>query len=568
MIKYKEYGLCMTGMLKNDNCKIDMASICEIATPAFYKNYTDLKSLLADIVRESEKRIKIYAHNLNYTGKYIISELTAFGLTDTTGKEDTEKSFNYIYNAVTGFFRFHIVYGKKSIDIIDSKKMAPITITDIADMLGITDNDYTALNLKCVSAIVQLLNEEGMKKGTIGGSCLEYFKEKTKAAGRYYGQLFPDLTKIKSANDHFKNVDEYIRASYHGGLCYVNPVYQNKIINNGTTIDRNAMYSSEMHSKSGNKYPYGLPMYTDNKSKIEKLLKIDNYYCFIYLSCNALKLKENRMPSIRPIEQGFMFTNKNEFVTEINASKANREYINGKLIKPYFVMTEKDFLRFIDDYEIEKLNIIDCYYFNTVSGIFDEYVDYFQNKKQNARSKGERQIAKLGLNNLTGKFGARPEVKGYSFNNGIKETEYTSTQKTLHVGIGSAITSYARQNLISTIYNIGFDKFCYCDTDSVHFIGHDTKDVFIDNKELGAWKIEREWTEARFIKQKIYIEGDKGNYDVTWAGLNKDGIKDIANDLNDGSRLIEDLGAKPIIDKIRVATPDGYYFESVQFNIK
>ena len=561
MIKYKEYGLCMTGLIKNNICNISMVTVCEIDYPEMQRNEDTLKSIIKFVLKDKCKRIKMYAHNLNYTGKYIIAQLTDLGLEDVTGKKEKENSFNYIYNAVTGFFRFHINYGNKTIDIIDSKRMAPISISDIAEVLEIEEEDYITLNLKSVCGIVKLLQSEGMTKGTIGGSCLEFYKETLKGFPIWWKQLFPDLTKVKSESEDFKTVDDYLRASYFGGLCYVNPDHQDKIVHNVTTIDRNAMYSSEMHSKSKNRYPYGLPRFTNNINKINALLKMEGYYCFVNLTCISCKIKEKKIPSVRPIEEGFMLTDKNGWLKEVNTDKSKRQYINGKLIKPHFVMTEKDFIRFIEDYDIEGLKIKDCYYFNTVSGIFDKYIDYFQTKKQNAKTKGERQIAKLVLNNITGKFGTRPIIEGYSFNGNTKETEYKTTQTTLHVGIGSAITSYARQNLISTIYKIGFDNFCYCDTDSVHFIGQDTKDVFINDKELGAWKIEGYWNNARFIKQKMYIEEDNGRFEVTWAGLNKDGIRDIEEGLAKGERFIDKVDAKPIKDIIRIATPEGYIFE-------
>lgn len=556
MIKIKEYGLCFEGNLINDTCKISKVSICPIETPDTFVTYCSLTDTIKGLLKETGKRMKMYAHDLSYTGEYIKSQLDLMGLVDVTGTDSqASNSFNYIRNEASGFFRFHIVYGGKTIDIIDSKKMAPISIGDIAETLEITAGDYTTLNLTCVCSMVKLLQSEGMKKGTIGSSCVDFFKKTVIGFPIWWPQLFPDLTKIESENKDFKSVDEYVRKSYRGGLCYVNPAIQDQIVKDGTTIDRNAMYSSEMHSKSGNAYPYGVPQYVNDARKLKAYLNSKSYYCFIYLTCDALKLKTNRIPSVKYIIDGYFC--RDEFATEVNWNKKDVRYIGKKRLNPRFVMTEYDYRRFIEDYDIKGLQIIDAYVFNTVKGVFDKYIDYFQAKKQNAKTKGERKVAKLALNNLTGKLGAKAKLRGIC-SNGTYEKE----QKTLHVAAGSAVTSYARQNLIDTIYNIGFDKFCYCDTDSVHFMGHDTKDIFIDGKELGAWKVENTFYEARYIKSKIYIEHTTDGYEVTWAGLYKDGIDYMQDEFKKGIKHIDDERIIPTYDLVKEMTATGYVYKS------
>lgn len=557
MFKFVEYGLCFEGSLIDNVCDIEKVSMCLLESTDTIITYNSLKGVIDRIANEKAKMFKLYAHNLNYTGEYIKDQLSKIGLKDVTGKEAEENSFSYIQNMVTGFFRFYILHNGKTIEIIDSKKMAPISIKDIAEMFSIEEaGSYARYNLSCVCAMVKLLKAEGMTKGTIGKSCLEVYKETLKGFPIWWNQLFPDLTKIKSENSRFDTVDGYIRASYHGGLCYVNPIYCGKVVKDGTTIDRNSMYSSEMHSKSGNRYPYGVPKYTNNVSRIKAYINTNIYYCFIYLRCDALKLKKDRVPSVRPINDVRVYT-MGGFLDKVNWKKSDIRYIGKEMVRPHFVMTECDYKRFIEDYDIVNLEIIDAYYFNTVTGLFDKYVDYFKDKKENARTKGERKIAKLGLNNLPGKFGTRPEQLGIS-----EGGHYKAEMKTLHVGIGSAITSYARQNLLNTIYKIGFDKFLYCDTDSVHFIGYDTKDIFIDNKILGAWKIENHFSEARYLKPKTYIEHTETSYEVTWGGLYEDGIHYMEKEFEDGVKDIYDENIVPTFDIIRQATKTGYRFES------
>jgi hypothetical protein len=65
------------------------------------------------------------------------------------------------------------------------------------------------------------------------------------------------------------------------------------------------------------------------------------------------------------------------------------------------------------------------------------------------------------------------------------------------------ITAYARIYLYRFMKEIGFDHIYYCDTDSI-FSSVKPHDKFLDNNELGKWKIEDKIKEAYFIGKKSY----------------------------------------------------------------
>ncbi|ANT41125.1 DNA polymerase [Bacillus phage Aurora] len=72
----------------------------------------------------------------------------------------------------------------------------------------------------------------------------------------------------------------------------------------------------------------------------------------------------------------------------------------------------------------------------------------------------------------------------------------------------SFVTAYAREELVSTIM-LCYDRFVYCDTDSIHLTGTDTpKEILhkIDPDELGMWDKEGEFKYAKFIRAKTYCE--------------------------------------------------------------
>lgn len=98
--------------------------------------------------------------------------------------------------------------------------------------------------------------------------------------------------------------------------------------------------------------------------------------------------------------------------------------------------------------------------------------------------------------------------------------------------MGVYITSYAREVTIRTSQKIkdysmakyGKDLYCYSDTDSIHtLLPLDELKQFceIDNVKLGAWKPESFFEEAKFVRQKCYIEKFEGEYNITCSGLPK-----------------------------------------------
>lgn len=60
-----------------------------------------------------------------------------------------------------------------------------------------------------------------------------------------------------------------------------------------------------------------------------------------------------------------------------------------------------------------------------------------------------------------------------------------------------------------SISTYGENRFVYADTDSLHCLltqDEITQLLELDSAELGKWKIENEFTSARYLKQKCYIQ--------------------------------------------------------------
>ena len=97
---------------------------------------------------------------------------------------------------------------------------------------------------------------------------------------------------------------------------------------------------------------------------------------------------------------------------------------------------------------------------------------------------------------------------------------------------GCFITSYAREKTIRTsqaikdysIKKYGQDMYIYSDTDSIHtLLPIEELKLFcdIDPVRLGAWKHEGDFTKAKFVRQKTYLEEIDGNVNITCAGMPK-----------------------------------------------
>ena len=87
-----------------------------------------------------------------------------------------------------------------------------------------------------------------------------------------------------------------------------------------------------------------------------------------------------------------------------------------------------------------------------------------------------------------------------------------------YLPVAIAIVSWAHKLIDDAICATGLDNFVYCDTDSVHTLGTLPADM-VDNKLLGKFKLEGVEDIAKYIRQKTYIYKQKGEWEMTCAGM-------------------------------------------------
>ena len=212
-----------------------------------------------------------------------------------------------------------------------------------------------------------------------------------------------------------------------------------------------------MHSMSGNVYPTGKPVWFQNEIP-ERAKEVNakgkpKYVYFVRFMCQ-FKLKKGKLPTVQI--KGDKFYSGNEWL-ETSDYYYNGKYYdyykdyngNYKKIMPILTMTDKDFKLFLDHYDVTDMKILDGCYFRAVSGIFDAYIDKWAEIKM--KSKGAmRQLAKLFLNNLYGKFGTNSDSSYKVFyigEDGLVHSKivFENNKKTGYVAVAACIKANARK---------------------------------------------------------------------------------------------------------------------------
>ena len=298
-----------------------------------------------------------------------------------------------------------------------------------------------------------------------------------------------------------KETDDFLRKSYRGGYCYVNPKFKNTNLGKIYCYDVKSMYLSVMVEKP---LPHGIPIYYKGAYEDDKI-----YNLYIQRVKVCAELKEGHVPSIQT--RGFL-TIKLEYLTTTN----------GEMIE--LTLTCVDLFHLFEDYDVTDIEFIDGYKFKSAMNLFTDYIMYYFDKKETSTG-AMKQLYKIFLNSLYGKFAmmtersqATPKILDGTLNYDKGEIQIVDATYT---AVASFITAWARDKLLTAISK-NLDNFVYCDTDSIHLLAP-AKDINI-GKNLGQFNIEHGRYEngecitdinlGRYLGQKCYIicEVKNGNY--------------------------------------------------------
>lgn len=540
----------------------------EVWASALVELFSDKVTILHSIAETFDYLVSlncnvvVYYHNLKFDGAFWLSYLLVdkkfTQAYDKIGDKETDVKWKQQFKMFNNTFKYSIsdrgmwysiVVKVKNhfIEIRDSLKLLPFSVKRIGESFGtkhkkldmeytgfryagceITkeEQEYIANDVLVVKEALEIMFKQGHNKLTIGSCCLEEYKKICRTSLEIqldYAEMFPNLYdfKIDKQEHKYDNAGDWLRKSYRGGWCYLVKGKENKIKTNGTTADVNSLYPSMMSSKSGNKYPIGLPKFWTGNFIPEEALK-ENMYYFVRIK-TRFYIKDNYLPFIQ-VKGDLKYKGTESLETSDVYNHENDDYFpyyidkNGNIqqAKVELTLTMTDYQLIKEHYELVDFEIIDGCYFYSMVGIFDEYINKYAKIKK--ESKGAlRELAKLFLNNLYGKMASSTDssfkiayVKDDKSIGFMQVVE--NEKKPGYIAIGSAITSYSRNFTIRAAQKnyYGAEKrgFIYADTDSIHcdLLPQEIKGIEVDDKEFCCWKLESCWDKAIFTRQKTYIE--------------------------------------------------------------
>lgn len=519
---------------------------------------------------------KVYFHNLKFDGSFILSYLlSTLGYIQayTDGKDDMEsfktmpkKSFTHCISEMGQWYKIVIKTPRGNyIEIIDSLKLLPFSLKKIGESFKtkhqklemeyigkrqaggiITDSErkYIENDVLVLKEALEIIFQEGHNRLTIGSCCLQEFINICGGIDAF-NRLFKDLDDPDILPDYIlrKNYwcnsnrqetgDGYFRQSYRGGWTFCVNRKMRRKFKNGITLDVNSLYPSMMSSESGNYFPVGVPIFFDGEPP--KWLKYPNKYWFIRFRCR-FKIKKNKLPFVQ-IKNLPNIYKPNDYLETTNyidsQGKECRFYqdMDGQMRDTCqcFMMSMHEFELFKEHYLIMDLEYLDGAYFDCEKGLFDGYIEKYKEIKMNSVG-AQRELAKLFLNNLYGKFASSSDSSFktvYLDPNGVLkfETHHAQNKQSGYIPIGSAITSYARCFTIRAAqmnyYGPNARGFIYADTDSIHcdLKPEEVKGCPIHESKFCHWKIESIWSVGWFVRQKTYIEVENGKYTIKACGM-------------------------------------------------
>lgn len=546
-------------------------AICKIQNFEEVTTGNNIASFIKNISSPGNKII--YFHNLKFDGFFIMDYLMKNGFKHVTTRKIGIKQFSILMDGQKKLYQIKVRFSQRClIQFRDSYKKIPSSVDSIArdfktkyqkTLIDYTldrpedyvmtpeEVEYISNDVRIVAEALYSLYKEGYDGLTIGSDAL-----------RVYKQIFGDTKQNKKFRTIFpileRKEDSFVRKAYRGGWTYCRPdrvgvherVYH---------YDVCSLYPSNMTSykynvggeEKQNKYPYSHGIYF--KGQYDKEKYGYKYPLYIQHFKAIFILKEGYLPTIQ-LKGNFMF----------GAS----EYVTDSLGEQELYLTNIDMELFFEHYDVLAIEYIDGYCYRAASGFFDEYIEHFIEIK-NTSVGAKRQIAKLFLNNLYGKFATSIQtdcvvpVLDTERNKLVFVTESQAERAPVYVPVGVFITAYSRRFTIMTAQQ-NYENFIYSDTDSLFL----TKPLIggeIHGKKLYTWSDEcaKEkngyYEKIIFVGAKRYAKLSCGRWKIVCAGMGKDAVEKFLKNVEDGTMNMNDfkIGLKLKDCNLKAKTVDG-----------
>lgn len=549
----------------------------------------------------------VFFHNLKFDGNFIIPELLRqewryVDHIDWQYKNREPRTFSVLRSAQGAFYSIKLVINRgRTITFRDSLKIITGTIKSMPKLFGFegemeklpfSEDDYTRVRPYGYSATEMELRYckhdvlvlcralQELEKADFDFSCLTTGAYAWKSVCDNLGSSQSSKKNRSSFKSKMFSISEeewkFARQAYYGGITVVNPKYAGKHLKQvGRTDDVNSMYPTVMRYY---RLPFGEGMHI-------KGCPIDHEYLtpsgrkprynegtvwIAHLRCH-MELKPDSVPIFtpkctypdNPVKR--MWSQGERVVSTRDRSE--------EPIEVYLTSVDWDNLNL--HYDFSEVEWLDAYLYKSRSDLFAYHVDHYTAMKVESKKKhlkGQTYVAKLCLNSAYGKLGQRSyldNLKPYIADDGtLKWDNEINLHGTIFkegrpMHMAAFITAWARWILCEHIRAVGYDRFCYADTDSVHYLGTDAPEgTEIDSTKLGAWDNESIWTEGKFIRPKAYYEVfEDGTHNIKLAGC--------PNHLLEGVSIEDfDIGLT-VHGKLRpVIVPRGVILEKTDYTFK
>jgi len=488
----------------------------------------------------------VWFHNLKFDGSFIAVEIMRRGYKFTFEQNPAVGEFTGLIDGKKMWFELKICKegprgGRQHIVIKDSLKKVPMGLRACAFAFGldvfkddmdydivrgpyepISEADYKYLK-KDVEITAKIIHyqvfQSNLKKTTIGSDALNEFKT-TVGGNQGFLELFPVLDF---------ETDSFIRKSYFGGVTQVKPGYEGKLVEEGCVFDINSMYPYVQYYKL---LPYGVPLeYEGNYDDLCEDIKED-YPLYIQQVQFSFDVKDNMLPTIQLKKQNVDFNYSDlDDMRKFNGREFQKSS-DGEIVTMYLTSVQWEQIK--KHYWLDDVKFIKGVMFKGKVGIFKEHIDKWMKVKIQASEDGNdalKSLSKLMLNSPYGKFGTntiRTNVEPFLWEDDeslgfriqdeeeiekMTPEEYEQYERDMasdpiYTAYASFVTAYAREELVDTIM-LCYDRFRYCDTDSIHLAGVETpKEILhkIHPTDLGMWDKEGEFKMAKFHRAKTYCE--------------------------------------------------------------
>jgi len=523
-----------------DSTRVWAWGLVPINDPNYYKVETGITIDTFMERIEMDNNI-VYFHNLKFDGKFILDYLLKNGFYHVrTQFPDEPCTFTTLISDMGTFYTIVIKWpsGQTS-ELRDSLKKIPMAVERIAKAfqleetkgtidytlyrepgheLTTEEDDYLRRDIVIPARAMKEILDSGMRKLTVASDSMAEYKKLI--TNGYFQTIFPVFNH---------EMDMEVRRAYRGGFTYADPRFTKRVIESpGIVLDVNSLYPSVMKAAI---LPFGMPDFVEGEVLTSKRRPLT-----IFSVTFTAKIKPNHIPCIQ-IKRMAMFTS-TEYLTDIP--------------DPITLMvTNVDWELYNEQYDIDILAFGSGWTFQAMSGMFDAYIDKWAKIKENETG-GKREIAKLHLNSLYGKFASNPNVCSkvpYLEDDKVKFTRTdVEVRNPVYTPVGVFITSYARAITIRAAQQ-NYDRFAYADTDSLHLFGTEIPEgIDIHPTRMGAWKLEYTFKRAFYVRSKFYMEEkDNGDYVVRAAGLPERLSRELRfDDLYDGHVISGKLVPKAV----------------------